>query len=75
MEPDAPTARRTVEERLRKSGFRRWQLVYLAEQGSAVPMRRPGHPRRVPTDSGFARAGRLLAMLAWALWLLWLMAS
>ncbi len=75
MEPDAPTARRTVEERLRKSGFRRWQLVYLAEQGRAVPMRRLGHPRRVPADPRLADAFGLLAILAWALVLLWLVAS
>ncbi len=75
MEPDAPTARRTVEQRLRKSGFRRWQLVYLAEQGRAVPMRRLGRPRRVPADPRLTDALRLLAMLAWTLLLLWLVAS
>lgn len=73
-EPDAPAARRTVEERLQKSGFRRWQLVYLGEQSTRAVQR---YSRRsAAAHAGFSGGGMLLAaILSWTLWILWLIES
>jgi hypothetical protein len=70
-EPDAPTAVRTVEERLHKAGFNRWQVVSLHPQDVHISDRRP--PRREMNHT----AGAILlgAILAWVLWLLWLIVS
>jgi hypothetical protein len=40
-EPDAPTAVRTVEERLHKAGFNRWQVVSLRPQSVLISALRP----------------------------------
>jgi hypothetical protein len=70
-EPDAPTAVRTVEERLHKAGFNRWQVVSLHPQDVYISGRRP--LRREMNHTG----GPILlgAILTWALWILWLIAG
>ena len=70
-EPDAPTAVRTVEERLHQAGFNRWQLVSLHPQAVHISGRRPLR-REVNHTGGAILLG---AMLALALWFLWLIAS
>ena len=75
-EPDASKARRRVEEQLQKSGFTRWQLVYLADQDTARPTRRSGHFPRAEAEVRFAGAMMLLAaIVSWALWMVSLVAS
>jgi hypothetical protein len=72
-EPDVPTAVRTVEERLQKAGFDRWQLVSLHPQGVRVSARRPRRRtiRRERSDSGRAiLVGTVLALALWCLWLI-----
>jgi len=73
--PDAPTAVRTVEERLHKAGFNRWQVVSLHPQAfpiSARGLQRQAVRREVSYTGGAMLAGVLFAL---ALWLLLLMAS
>jgi hypothetical protein len=73
-ETDASAARRTVEERLQRAGFGRWQLVSLYPHPVAMPARR--HRQRRPTRRGvsYANGGLLLAaIVAWALWFIWLL--
>jgi hypothetical protein len=73
VESDAPTARRTVEERLRAAGFDRWQVVNLELQPATPPMIRP---RRRPTNIDASYAGGVLlavTVLAWAIWFLWVL--
>jgi hypothetical protein len=74
-EPDAPTAVRTVEERLHKAGFNRWQVVSLHPQ--AVPISAPRLQRRAVRREVSHTGGAILlsAIVAWALWLLWLIAG
>lgn len=76
MEPDAPSARRTVEKRLQRAGFTRWRLVSLHPQD--IPMAARRHPprrARRPELSYSTGGGMLLvgAIAAWVLWLLWLL--
>jgi hypothetical protein len=74
-EPDAPTAVRTVEERLRNAGFNRWRVVSLRPQAvriSARPLQRRAVRREV---SNTGRAILLATFVAYALWLLWLIAG
>jgi hypothetical protein len=69
------TAVRTLEERLQKAGFDRWQLVSLHPQGGRIPPRRPRR-RPIPRESG--DGGRVIligVIVGLALWLLWLVAS
>jgi hypothetical protein len=79
-EPDAPTAVRTVEERLHKTGFNRWQVVSLHPQAariSARRLRRRTIRREINHTGGAIFLGAIFlgAMLALALWFLWLIAS
>jgi hypothetical protein len=76
-EPDALSARRTVEERLQRAGFSRWWLVSLNRQvlPSGVPRQRQRLAQRTElrgTGAGILLAG---AIAAWGLWLLWLLAG
>ena len=74
-EPDAPTAVRSVEERLHKAGFNRWQLVSLHPETARVPARRPRR-RTIRHEMSHADGAILLgAIVAFALWFLLLMAG
>ena len=76
-EPDAPSAKRAVEERLLKAGFSRWWLVSLRRQALPTPVRRQLlRPIRQP-EPGYAGGGMLLvgALATWGLWILWLLAG
>jgi hypothetical protein len=77
MEPDALTAKRTVEERLQRAGFSRWWVVSLRRQALPTPAPRQvqGPARR--TELRYSGGGMLLvgAIAAWVLWLLWLWAD
>jgi hypothetical protein len=75
MEPDALSARRTVEERLQRAGFSRWWLVSLSRQALPTPGPRQRLARR--TELRNTGGGMLLvgAIAAWVLWLLWLLAG
>jgi hypothetical protein len=76
MEPDAPTARRTVEERLQGAGFNRWRLVSLHPQTIPTPLRRRPQRRALRPEASYTGGGLLMgAIVAWALWVLWLLAS
>ena len=74
VEPDAATARRAIEEKLRIAGFARWQVLNVVQEGSvAVPTRKAA--RRVPRMQPSYLAGRalLVGAVLWSLWLLWLL--
>jgi hypothetical protein len=74
-EPDAPTAVRTVEERLHKAGFNRWQVVSLHPQAVRISARRPRR-RTIRREMSHTDGAILLgAILACALWFLWFMAG
>jgi hypothetical protein len=75
-EPDAPTAVRTVEERLHKAGFNRWQVVSLHPQAIPMPPRRRPQRRALRPEASYTGGGLLLAaIVAWALWVLLLLAD
>lgn len=78
-EPDASTARRTIEERLQASGFTRWQIVSVGFQGVwTPPLRSSRRPSSMHTGDADAKlGGRLMAALivAWALWFVWVLAG
>jgi hypothetical protein len=75
MEPDAPSARRTVEERLLRAGFTRWRLVSLHPQDIPMPARRHPQRRARRPEVSYAGGGTLLVgtIVASVLWLLWLL--
>jgi hypothetical protein len=74
MEPDAPAARRTVEERLQRAGFNRWRLVSLRPQAIPMPLRRRPQRQALRPEVSYTGGGLLLgAIVAWVLWLLWLL--
>jgi hypothetical protein len=75
MEPDAPSARRTVEERLLRAGFTRWRLVSLHPQDIPMPACRHPQRRARRPEVSYAGGGMLLVgtIVAWVLWLLWLL--
>jgi hypothetical protein len=75
IESNAPAARRAIEERLRTTGFSRWQIVAVGPQGTIT--RHEKRPRRaVQKDLSYAGGGILIAaVVAWTLWFLWLLAS
>jgi hypothetical protein len=75
MEPDALTAKRTLEERLQRAGFDRWWLVSLRRQALPTQARRNKlRPARRPAGS-YGGGGILLvgAIVAWLIWLLLLL--
>jgi sterol desaturase/sphingolipid hydroxylase (fatty acid hydroxylase superfamily) len=74
-EPDAPTAVRTVEERLHKGGFNRWQVVSLHPQDVHIPVQRLQRRAVRREVSGTGGAILLGVILALALWFLLLIAS
>ncbi|MBI3785983.1 MAG: hypothetical protein HY270_21535 [Deltaproteobacteria bacterium] len=75
-ESDPGAARKAVEERLRSSGFARFQIMNLGVQG-AIPMRvEPPRRRGVSTQATYAGGGMLVAaVVAWTLWFLWMLAG
>jgi hypothetical protein len=76
-EADPVAARRAIEERLRTSGFNRWQIANLGVQG-AIPTRvaTPSRRRRVGAQASYAGGGMLVAaVVAWTLWFLWMLAG
>ena len=76
IESDATTARRALEERLRTSGFTRWQIVSIGLQGAiSRPVTVRGR-RPIRAQASYAGGGMLVAaVVAWALWFLWLLAN
>jgi hypothetical protein len=74
-EPDAPTAVRTVEERLHKAGFNRCHVVSLHPQPIPIPALRSAEASGASRSEHIGGALLLSAIVAWALWLLWLIAS
>jgi len=72
IEPDAATAQRTVEERLRNAGFTRAQVVNVAAQppvslGVATP------PRPAVRDTQVGRALLVVACVVAAAWFYYLL--
>jgi hypothetical protein len=76
-EPDALTARRTVEERLQRAGFSRWWLVSLRRQAPPTAVLRQPQPSARRAELSYSGGGVLLvgALAAWVLWMLWLLAD
>jgi hypothetical protein len=74
-EPDAPTAVRTVEERLHKAGFDRWRVVSLHPQTVRISSRRPRRRTIRREINHTDRAILLGAILACAVWFLWFIAG
>lgn len=73
---DTAEARQRLDERLRAGGFTRWEVVAVAQEGSATierRLRRRLKPRPEPAVLG----GRFLTIgiVLWSLWLLWLIAG
>lgn len=74
VEADAPTAWRTLEERLRTAGFPRYQVLAIRRQklpAAARTGRRPFRAQATYANSGLLAA----AILAWAMWFVWLLAG
>jgi hypothetical protein len=75
-EPDASTAKRVIEERLRAAGFSRWQVVHLGLPGAVARTARRPQRLLTPIDANYAGGALLVAaVVAWALWFLWLLAG
>jgi hypothetical protein len=75
VEPDAATARRTIEDRLRLGGFTRWHIVAVVKEGTAPASRAVRRALTPPQPSYLGGRVLMLAIVAWSLWLLWLIAG
>lgn len=72
QENDAWNARQAVEERLRASGFKRWQIVNLRLQDAPLPARPAARARRGRRGESSLAGGLILAAaLAWSLYFWW----
>jgi hypothetical protein len=73
-EPDPSAARATVEDSLRKAGFKRWQVVNVTAQGTAARSKEEARRRLHPANYS-ARGWVMAAAVLWSLWLLWIVAG